>query len=285
MPPTKDHMNRRHHIMRGLRQAVEDGLIRNFHVRDLAFAHCYEAKVGPPVTFYFGANTDAMLAVLVRTFGGKVENSSGHAALALNRAMRNPMTRTAFNRQALVPAEERGLIRRTMHVGGKRTDVIQITTKGLKHIGPPPHDPIEFWLPGYEPGGRYNKRRLPKARSGNINVAPDAPDDVVVEQVQEVTPPPPAPPVQFPADVPTIPTIDVLSLQRLVLSLDARLRQAESNNDVLVTRLVEANDEITRLRGLVPEAVLVHTSPPTLGERLTEAEAARLAELAATLAE
>lgn len=235
----------RHKIGDGIRKAVKSGTIPAVHAATLYIRHIGALGLPNSRVMYHDLSYPGMLGSLAASPGMTVHDGNGKVTARFNKQF--PYVTQGALGLMLREADRAGHI--TRDIKGKRGYKITLTPEGLAYIGGPPGPVPDFWVEGFEPGGKY-RTAAPAQTAG-----------------------------------PTAPPVGDARLQRAVLSLAAdktRLEevvaQQEQNIQALIARLTEANDEITRLRALVPASVPVPTNGTgtTIGERLSPAEAADL---------
>lgn len=237
-------MNR---LRRHLVQAWTNHEFHRSHFLALYVRHIKAAGFDLPASVKAVHVGDAILGVLSNQPNGTVYSPQGHAVDFIRNQLEYRLT-AATASPYMINLERDGLLTRVMHVGGRKTDRVTLTPAGWAYLGGSPVGPCpEFWLPGFGP---------------------------------TVPAPAPAATVPIPPATPASSSTD--DLVRLCLRLGEerdewhrRYDQAVANGDELVQRLIVADAEITRLRGLVPEAVTVHSNgsgTSTVGSRISDSE-------------
>lgn len=207
----------RHRIMAGLRAAMHSGAVHPAHALLLADAHFKAMRLSAPRAVWRDIAYPGVLAILARQPGMTVSDPHGLAIQQLSGWV--PLVSRGAVGLMVRDAVKEGHVERVQPAGGRRTYSVTLTQAGFNYIGGQLAPPPEFWVDGYEPGGRFR----------------------------------PAPPVEQVAAPPAVNYDERLG--RLALDLAARVEakdqqiaEMEQHISALVVRLGDAHDEINRLR-------------------------------------
>jgi hypothetical protein len=277
-------------ISREIRNAASQRRIGAHHVRPLVFRHLRAVGLPDPRGMALDYNIAYVVAAVVGA-GGVLEGTQAVSEL-WDLLEAKPVARTGLTSWLTEAARRNLLVLEKPTPGARLYSRIRVTAKGIKSLGKfPPAPPADFWLDGYGPGGKYRVPGQPVDTTPPVPPRLTAADVTAARAAVTWEPELPLEPV-----VAADPIDDTLALQKLALLLGDerdtwrhRYEQAEINIDDLVTRLGNAHEEITRLRKLIPEAVLVRLDngedplDSSIQGRLTADAKAQLAALMAEL--